>query len=65
MKNKYVFFLTLFLIFIFPQLNFIGLSAQKLTAQEDAKNNSFLYQVKQYNGTPTLFVNGKPAFYGT
>jgi hypothetical protein len=25
----------------------------------------FLYEIKNHNGTPTLFIDGKPSFYGT
>jgi len=36
-----------------------------LYAQETFHGASFLYQIKQYNGAPTLFINGSPSFYGT
>ena len=31
---------------------------------QDAKMD-FLYEIKDHNGTPTLFIDGKPFFYGT
>jgi len=33
--------------------------------QSQDKKKDFSYRIKEHNGSPTLFINGKPSFYGT
>jgi len=65
MKSHMKLFLVLLIVLTLYLIPFSGFNHRSISAQEDFGSSSFLYEVKQYNGTPTLFINGKPAFYGT
>ena len=60
MNKRVVLGFGLFAIFFF---GFCLESIPKDKAQ-DARMD-FLYEIKDHNGTPTLFIDGKPSFYGT
>lgn len=67
MKKTYFLILGIIFLAVFPFLLLDGSSpslSPEISDQKRIDKTLFSYQIKEYNGAPALYIDGKPVFYG-